>query len=389
MVGVCSYLLVSFWFTRIAANQSSISAFLTNRVGDCFLTMGMFAVLWSLGNCQIFKRVLMRIVNQYIGISFTYNCIHKNTPRISSSIIHTYKSHYCINLGQTRQYSNSSLGPYLAGLIEGDGYIGVQDIDTQKVVHRPKIIIAFNKHDKPLADKISTKLNVGKVIDRSETGHVLLQILAKDEVLKIINLINGYMRTPKIEALHRAINWINKKDNSSIPCLGLDTSPLNSNAWFAGFSDADGCFSITTYDRKKNGVFLRTSVQTSFRIEVKQNYSREVAPEQGGSSFFLIMSEISHFLTVNLYTRTRKTKDKVFYAFAVVAHNTRSHEILHEYFSRFPLYSSKFLAYKDWCLVQELHKGSLTKENLEKIKEIKSQFNSKRTVFDFSHLKNF
>ena len=35
-VGVCSYLLVSFWFTRIAANQSSMSAFLTNRVGDCF-----------------------------------------------------------------------------------------------------------------------------------------------------------------------------------------------------------------------------------------------------------------------------------------------------------------------------------------------------------------
>jgi LAGLIDADG endonuclease. len=94
-------------------------------------------------------------------------------------------------------------------------------------------------------------------------------------------------------------------------------------------------------------VFLRTSVQTSFRIEVKQNYSREVVLEQGGSSFFHIMSEISNFLTVNLYTRTRKTKDKVFYAFAVVAHNTRSHEILHEYFSRFPLYSSKFLAYKD------------------------------------------
>ena len=49
-VGVCSYLLVSFWFTRIAANQSSISAFLTNRVGDCFLTIGMFAIIWSFGN---------------------------------------------------------------------------------------------------------------------------------------------------------------------------------------------------------------------------------------------------------------------------------------------------------------------------------------------------
>ena len=39
----------------------------------------------------------------------------------------------------------------------------------------------------------------------------------------------------KLEALHRAINWINKKDNSSIAWLGLDTSPLNSNAWLAGF----------------------------------------------------------------------------------------------------------------------------------------------------------
>lgn len=53
-VGVCSYLLVSFWFTRIAANQSSMSAFLTNRVGDCFLTIGMFAILWSFGNIDYY-----------------------------------------------------------------------------------------------------------------------------------------------------------------------------------------------------------------------------------------------------------------------------------------------------------------------------------------------
>ena len=53
-VGICSYLLVSFWFTRIAANQSSMSAFLTNRVGDCLLTIGMFAILWSFGNLDYY-----------------------------------------------------------------------------------------------------------------------------------------------------------------------------------------------------------------------------------------------------------------------------------------------------------------------------------------------
>ena len=53
-VGICSYLLVSFWFTRIAANQSSMAAFLTNRVGDCFLTIGIFAILWAFGNIDYY-----------------------------------------------------------------------------------------------------------------------------------------------------------------------------------------------------------------------------------------------------------------------------------------------------------------------------------------------
>ena len=49
-VGVCSYLLVNFWFTRIPANQSSLAAFFTNRVGDSFLTLGIFIILACLGN---------------------------------------------------------------------------------------------------------------------------------------------------------------------------------------------------------------------------------------------------------------------------------------------------------------------------------------------------
>jgi hypothetical protein len=381
LVGVCSYLLVSFWFTRIAANQSSLSAILTNRVGDCFLTIGMFVILWSLGKEKNSKVYTTMYKNQ--NTSSVLKGLHK--PNILGSISQFNRLFHA----QVRNYSSSpssSLAPYLAGLIEGDGHIAVYNKNAQIKEYRPKIIIAFNIHDKPLADKLSTELSVGKVISRPSAGHVLLQILAKEEVLKIVNLINGHMRTPKIEALHRAIHWLNEKDNSSIPLLGLDLSPLDSNSWLAGFTDADGCFGITVYDRKKNGVFLRTSVQTSFRIEVKQNYSREVTLEQGGASLFNIMSDIAAFFTVNLYSRTRKTEDKEFYSFTAVAHNSRSHEIVRKYFENYPLYSSKYLAFKDWCLVQDLHRGSLSKENLERIKSIKNQFNSKRRVFDFSHL---
>ena len=164
-----------------------------------------------------------------------------------------------------------------------------------------------------MADKLSNILQSGKVIDKPKAGHVLWEILAKEEVLKIINLINGYMRTPKIEALHRAITWINEKDNTSIPLLGIDLSPLDSNSWLSGFTDADGNFSITIYDRKKYGKLIRTNVQTFFRIEVKQNYSRDVNIDQGGSSYFNILTTITAFFNVNLYTRARHKDDKIYY----------------------------------------------------------------------------
>ena len=66
-VGICSYLLVNFWFTRIAANQSSISALLTNRVGDCLLTVGMFIMLLTFGNLDYYTIFsLSPFINDYI-----------------------------------------------------------------------------------------------------------------------------------------------------------------------------------------------------------------------------------------------------------------------------------------------------------------------------------
>ena len=155
----------------------------------------------------------------------------------------------------------------------------------------------------------------------------------------------------------------------------------------AGFTDANGNFSITAYDRKKDSKVIRTNVKTFFRIEVKQNYSRAVTADQDGASYFSIMTKIAELFTVNLYTRTRTVDDKVYYAFMVISHNWKSHEIVRNYFNRFPLYSSRHLAYKDWCRVQDIHIGiSLSKDDINDIKAIKNQFNSKRKIYDFSHL---
>lgn len=40
-VGICSYLLINFWYTRIEANKSSIKAVLVNKIGDIGLLLGL------------------------------------------------------------------------------------------------------------------------------------------------------------------------------------------------------------------------------------------------------------------------------------------------------------------------------------------------------------
>jgi len=97
-VGVCSYLLVSFWFTRIAANQSSISAFLTNRVGDSFLTVGMFIIILSIGNLD-------------------YGTIFSVAPYINENIITLIG--ICLLIGAMAKSSQIGLHVWLPMAMEG------------------------------------------------------------------------------------------------------------------------------------------------------------------------------------------------------------------------------------------------------------------------------
>lgn len=61
-VGLCSYLLINFWFSRIQANKAAIKAMVVNRVGDVFLTLAMLALFAEFGRLDyrvIFPRVPM------------------------------------------------------------------------------------------------------------------------------------------------------------------------------------------------------------------------------------------------------------------------------------------------------------------------------------------
>jgi NADH-quinone oxidoreductase subunit L len=51
-VGLCSYLLIGFYFYRKSASDAANKAFIVNRIGDAAFILGMFFIAWYLGSLR-------------------------------------------------------------------------------------------------------------------------------------------------------------------------------------------------------------------------------------------------------------------------------------------------------------------------------------------------
>ena len=59
-VGLCSYLLIGFWYKRNSANNAAIKAFIVNRIGDLGLAIGIFLIFFYFGTLnfdEVFPKV--------------------------------------------------------------------------------------------------------------------------------------------------------------------------------------------------------------------------------------------------------------------------------------------------------------------------------------------
>nr|YP_010882886.1 NADH-plastoquinone oxidoreductase subunit 5 [Androsace kouytchensis]WIF27470.1 NADH-plastoquinone oxidoreductase subunit 5 [Androsace kouytchensis] len=77
LVGMCSYLLIGFWFTRPVAANACQKAFVTNRVGDFGLLLGILGFYWITGTFEfwdMFQIVNNLIYNNEVNILFVIFC---------------------------------------------------------------------------------------------------------------------------------------------------------------------------------------------------------------------------------------------------------------------------------------------------------------------------
>lgn len=344
---------------------SNIAISWKHQIDDIWsISWKLFALCKSCFN-NIFweKIILISNIIDFFGI------IHFNSINIKLNSIlrgHTLK---VINLNTN--YSNDknkNLGSYFAGLIEGDGAIYIPKNNKNASM----IIITFNSKDLPLILTIQKTLNIGNVYKIKGKNAYTYSISDIKGLIKSVNLINGYMRTPKIVQLYKLIDWINNKSHN-ISKLPLDDSLFNSNAWLSGFIEADGCF----YVRVTQNNHCSTK-KIACMLELAQKTTN-----LNNDSLLSVMTIISDFLLSKLKIKTKNDQ------YLIRTSNLQSNLILKEYINSYPLFSSKHLDSLIWVKILNMMVNKEHQKNLETIIKLKKNMNSRRTYFNWNHLNNF
>tara|TARA_B100000315_G_scaffold142994_1_gene132004 strand:- start:5271 stop:6869 length:1599 start_codon:yes stop_codon:yes gene_type:complete len=77
-VGLCSYLLIGFWYKKPSANSAAIKAFVVNRVGDFGFAIGIFLIFFFYGTVnyhEVFQQTPLFIQKQVIFLGIEVNLI--------------------------------------------------------------------------------------------------------------------------------------------------------------------------------------------------------------------------------------------------------------------------------------------------------------------------
>ena len=276
------------------------------------------------------------------------------------------------------EVNKNDLGSYLAGLFEGDGHIWIQKTFSGKN-HNPRFCITFGLKNEPLAKILLEILESGFIRYKNSDNACVIVVSSVVGLKKIVSLVNGKFRTPKIGQLDALINWLNKNHNANILLLPLCDSSLLSDAWLSGFIDADGSFSVQ-HTKKENA--LKRKISCRLRVE-----QRMIDPLTN-NSYFEILNKIATFLLCNLLTKEQKATGNTYYT--LTASSLESLKVIIDYFNKYPLYSSKYLDYKDWEVVAKLRLNNIhyTEDGMSKVDIAKDSMNNSRTYFNWDHLKN-
>lgn len=291
------------------------------------------------------------------------------------------KNNYSNNLTNNliNNEDKNNIKGYIAGMFEGDGHIWIQKPGASSKKNNPRFCITFALKNEPLAKKLLELIGHGFIRYKLQDNACVLTVSAVVGLKKLVFLINGELKTPKIHQLYNLIDWLNKNHmHKKIEKLPLNTGNLSESSWLSGFIDSDGSFSVQ-HTKVENGAKKR---KVSCRLRIEQRMFNPVT----GASYLKILTQITEFLNCRLLTKKQKSTGNEYYT--LTASSKISLEIILNYLEKYPLFSSKYLDYKDWkkIVFLILEKKHYTEEGLYKVESVKGGMNRQRTKFSWSHL---
>lgn len=274
--------------------------------------------------------------------------------------------------------SNTNFAYYITGLIEGDGtiYIPKSERSTKGSLNYPSIQIVFHLKDLPLALLIQKELGNGSISRKKGLNAYIYTVNNFDGIMLLISILNGNMKTNKIFALHRLIDWYNQYKGTTLEKKGLNTESITSNAWLSGFIESDGYFSLRSTESGKYP-----------KIECKFELCQRQIDHNNKDNLFYLDEIAINFESVVKSIRNDSNNPQ----YRIRTTSLKANLAVFNYLTNYPLFGTKFLDFKDWVKVVKLfEKGSFDhKLNMDYVKQIKSNMNDKRTVFVWDHLQNF
>ena len=434
-VGISSYLLINFWFTRLQANKAAIKALVMNRVGDWGFSIGLWAIFWAFGNLDFttvfslapfMNEELITVISiclliaamgksAQIGLhtwlpdamegwfwallKFHYMREHPETSW-STQVIRfnrrfLFKMRNLDLLGKIQEVGQSAGNQTLLFNDNGVGssettcetlknidqssfpgpalqchrlglslnntfkywFIGFTEGDGSFIINKNGYLefkITQSSIDAQILFYIKKELGFGSVLvqdKKNKTHH--FRVRDQKGILKLIEIFNGNLYTErKINQFKLWLEAFNKAYKIDICFISKVNHPTLENAWLSGFTDAEGCFTVSILKRSEtyNQVQVRYILSQKGELELMT----KIADVLGGKVSFL----------------------KDYNGYNMVVNLTKLHKVI-GYFNKYGLKTKKYIHYFNWLKAYKLvmNKEHFNDEGLERVRNLMNKIN--------------
>ena len=288
---------------------------------DYFIFSTLF--IFPSSNQSIFKRYISKF-NSNLNNKFDFSAFYMK-----------YNTHLPNN-----QIPSENFLTWLVGFTEGEGSFIVNNRgDLAFVITQATI-------DKQVLEFIQEILGFGKVIRQSAiTSRYVTQ--NKKEIDILVSLFNGNLVLPKrqetFDLFVKGFNkWVTKGRILLEPVVinNRPILPTLNDAWFAGFTDGEGCFTCSI-DEKRG---------FSFNFNISQKWE-------------INLIVLEHFGVLFKNGIVSRHSEENTYEFRLGGVNNCKN--VFSYFDKYTLYTKKSLSYKLW---KDIHNDLINKDHLDESK---------------------